>query len=130
MPPATRKQCDYPTCDRGPIDDNTGNQMPYITPVGIQTREEVNEELRQHVETAHLLPIRLNESARIDAEARRQEALARTVEAEAARNLSTRDPTPPVHQQQQIPTAARLPTEKIATLPKPSIQLESTESDW
>ena len=91
----------------------------------------MNEELKTHIETAHLIPIRLNESEakRIDAEARRQEAQARTIEAEATRNLSTRDPTPPTPQQLQPPTA-RPTAEKIATLPRPSIQLESMESDW
>ena len=31
MPPATRKVCDYPTCDRGPVHNVTGVPTPYST---------------------------------------------------------------------------------------------------
>lgn len=126
MPNATRKVCDYPTCTRGPLDAN-GIATPYVTPTGLQTREDVNEDLRVHVDTAHLLPIRLAE-----AETKKIEAEARRIEAEAARNLSTREPAPqPTPQTTSTETSApRQFTEKRDTLPRPHIELESSESDW
>ena len=61
MPNATRKICDYPGCALGPLDANH-LPTPYVTPVDLRTREEVTEDLKQHVETAHQLQIRLAEA--------------------------------------------------------------------
>ena len=54
MPNASRKICDYPDCSAGPLDANH-LPRPYVTPAELRTREEVSEDLRQHVETAHTL---------------------------------------------------------------------------
>ena len=49
------------TTDQGP-EDGDGVPSQYITPEGIPTRAEVAEDLKQHVEMAHVLPLRLAES--------------------------------------------------------------------
>ena len=97
MPPASRKTCDYPFCDKGPPDDRIGSPTPYITPDGLTTRQEVNEDLKFHVDTAHMMVIRFNEweAKRIDAEARKNEA-------KTSRNLSTREPLPPSVQDELV----------------------------
>lgn len=48
MPPATRKQFDYPNCDRRPVDDTTGVTSPYITPVGIHGTNMTTKSQIQH----------------------------------------------------------------------------------
>ena len=124
MPDAARKVCDFPNCSRGPPDANS-QPTPYVTPTGLRTREDVNEDLKQHVDTAHLLPIRLAE-----AESRKLEMEARKIEAEAARNISLREPTQ--HVPQEVPTVptARPFSEKRDVLPRPHIELDVSESDW
>ena len=72
MPDANRKCCDFPGCTRGPLDANQ-QPTPYVTPTGLRTRDEVNGDLKQHVDTAHMLPMRLAEaeSRKLDMEARK-----------------------------------------------------------
>ena len=126
MPNATRKVCDYPNCTRGPLD---ANQLPtpYITPPDLQRREEVSEDLRVHVDSAHMMPIKMAEAEfkKIEAEARRIEARAREIEAETAREVASRDPQP----QNNAPETNRNVTEKRNPLPRPQIELDVTESD-
>ena len=75
MPNATRKLCDYPNCNHGPPD---ANQLPtpFITSVDLRTRGEVSDELKQHVEVAHMLIIR------------QEEAVAKRIEMEAEKMMS------------------------------------------
>ena len=63
MPPATRKQCDYPGCASGEPNEE-GIRAIYITPEGPATRADVNTDLMQHVEIAHTLQIKLLEAQR------------------------------------------------------------------
>ena len=76
MPPAARKVCDFPGCNRGPPDGDD-NPTAYITPPDLQRREEVVADLREHVNMAHELPLKLvetdvkklaTETAKIEAE--------------------------------------------------------------
>lgn len=60
MPNTTQKFCDFPGCTSGQPDAND-MPTPYVTPPGLPTREEVAVDLRQHVETAHMLQIGLAE---------------------------------------------------------------------
>ena len=71
MPNASRKICEFPGCSSGPVD---ANQLPtpFITPAYLRTYEEVTEELRLHVETAHTILLRM-----ADAEAKKLEMEAR-----------------------------------------------------
>ena len=77
MPPAARKRCDFPGCDRGqPTAD--GQPDCYSTPEGLATRELVQADLKEHVEMAHILPIKA-----VEADERKLLARAALVKAEA-----------------------------------------------
>ena len=49
--------CNFPECSKGEP-DNDGNLTPYVTPVGLKTKDEVSGDLR-----AHELPLRHAEAA-------------------------------------------------------------------
>ena len=62
MPPAARRSCDYPGCDKGPQpDDPDTPRGPYVTHQDCQTRVEVNEDLDRHIKMAHELPLKNRE---------------------------------------------------------------------
>ena len=87
MAPAARKRCDFPGCDRGPPQPD-GEPDCYITPENLATHEQVKLDLKEHVEMAHILPIKA-----MEAEEKRFLAQANLVKAEADKILAERDPT-------------------------------------
>ena len=91
MPSATRKLCDFPGCLSCPLDSNH-LPTPYVTPADLRTREEVSEDLRQHVETAHTLQIRLAEveSKKLEIETKKLEMEVRKMEVENAQAIADR----------------------------------------
>ena len=127
MPPATRKHCDFPGCDRGPLDDD-GNKSCYVTPEGLPTRAEVMEDIKNHILMAHELPLRHSE-----AEVNKVKADTAKLEAETAKLLAERPPAPPT-----APTAP--PTGSPDTpasrgdrrdkIPRPVVDENINESDW
>ena len=125
MPNATRRSCDYPGCDAGPPDANNIHR-PYVTHPDNVRREEVTEDLKQLVEMAHLLPIRLEEAASCKIEAEANKILA-----EAQRLTASRDPPAQVpRSDNEQPSEARRYKEKIDSIPRPKIEENITESDW
>ena len=91
MPNASRKYCDYPQCASGPLDANH-LPTPYVTPADLRTREEVSEDMKQHVETAHELSIRKDEAEakKLEMEAKKLEFEVRKMEVELARSQADR----------------------------------------
>ena len=77
MPNATRQRCDFPGCDRGPPNEDGINDC-YTTPEGLGTRELVQQYLKEHVEMAHVLPIKA-----LEAEEKKIRAQAALVQAES-----------------------------------------------
>ena len=75
------------------------NQLPtpFITSVDLRTREEVSEEMRNHMEIAHMLQIKLAEAEakKIEMELRKIEMEARKIEAETAAGIAEREPPEP-----------------------------------
>ena len=125
MPPATRKVCDYPGCDRGP-GDAEGNPTPYVTEEGIPTRAEVVSDLMNHVKMAHELPNKAKES---QAEATRAEAEKLRAEAE---KLRAERPSGGGAELVEGTTerAGRGIVDKRAAIPRPEVDEGVTESDW
>ena len=83
MPPPNKKRCDYPGCTSGiPNDDGP---TPFETSDDNTARAEVTEELKNHIEVANLLPIKLEEqkAKTAEANAKSREADAKVIEAEA-----------------------------------------------
>ena len=120
MPNASRRTCDYPGCDSGPPDANN-LRGPYVTSLDNVRREEVTDDLKNHVEMAHLLPIRLEEAA-----TKKIEAEANKLLAEAQRIQADREP---VVQQPQAgaghpppDTAQRRFNEKRDVIPRPRVE--------
>ena len=93
MPNASRRLCDFPGCTSG-LPDANQLPTPYLTNAELRTREEVSEDLRLHIETAHKLLIRQAEAQAkaLEMEARKIEMEARKYEAETARILANREP--------------------------------------
>ena len=132
MPSATRKFCDFPGCSSGPPDENL-TPTPYVTPQELRTREEVSEDLRNHVETAHTLRIRLAEAdaKRIEMEAPKLEMEVRKIEADTARALAECEPQQPTEQaeHQHHQPVSRGFIDKRDLIPRPKIELHVGESD-
>lgn len=125
MPPAFCRTCDYPGCKSGPEDHNN-IRRPFITSEDNRWREELTEDIKQHVEMAHMIPIRLE-----DAATKKIEAKACKVEAKASRILVSRKPNLVQQTDQQQPSIqTRTFQHKRGTIPKAKIEESSTESDW
>ena len=123
MAPAARKTCDFPGCSKGGT-DGSGNPLLYMTDEGIPTREEVKQDLKEHVKMAHELPLKHKEAA---AEELRAEA--EKIRAEAAKLVAER---PDGHQGAGVSGSGstRAIVDKRAAIPRPSIDEGVTESDW
>ena len=102
--------CGFPGCDQGEPDDD-GIPTAYMTPEGIATRAEVNEELKEHVRMAHELIVKHKEL-----EVAKLQAEADKICAEAARVAAAH---PPVQGQQSTPgqSEGRVAKEKRAVIP-------------
>ena len=122
MPNATRKICDFPGCTRGPLDANE-EPTPYITPAGLQQREEVNADLREHLNMAHELPLKHAES-----EVKKLAAETAKIEAENQRILLQRDPAE-AQQQQPLPQQPQQ-LDRRDKIPRPVIDEGINQSDW
>ena len=125
MPHATRKRCDFPGCDRGQPDED-GKPDCYTTPEGLATRELVQLDLREHVEMAHLLPIKA-----LEAEEKKLVAQANLLNEEANRIRADRP------QNQDPPDTANAATRpntssgaKMEKIPHPTIEEGVSEGDW
>ena len=120
MPPAARQRCNFPGCNRGPPDEDGVNDC-YTTPEGLATRELVSQYLKEHVEMAHMLPIKA-----LEAEERNILAQATLVKAEADKIRAKRPPD------QQAATTASSTTSgpKTEKIPCPTIDEGVSEGDW
>lgn len=59
MPAATRRNCEYPGCVSGPIPEGGDTNGPYIIlHPDCATRAEVTEDIKNHVEMVHTLPLK------------------------------------------------------------------------
>ena len=119
MPPAKRRNCEYPGCELGPPDDN-GTRGPYLSHEECQTHKDVVEDIQNHVEMAHRLPLQVaqNSTNMIAEETKR-------IQAQTARTIAetnTEDPD-------DRPTSKRSNL-KRTPIPRPSLEENSTESDW
>ena len=125
MPTAGWKLCRYPGCNQG-LEDGDGNLSPYIRPEGIPTRSEVAEDLKQHVEMVHVLPLRLAKSK--DNEIKTQMDKLRAETEKLVAELQS------VQQQQMAATRQELGStqtivDKWAAIPWPSIDEGVNKSD-
>ena len=136
MPNATRKICDFPGCSSGPPD---ANQLPtpFVTAADLRTREEVNEEMNKHVETAHMLAVRLAEAnaKQLEMTARKIEMEAKKYELETARMQLERDDQASTGTGQRggavgVNNPPRGYSNKHESLPRPKIEHSSSELDW
>ena len=120
MPAAARKRCDFPGCDRG-LQTPEGEPDCYVTPEGLPTRAEVIQDLKEHVEMAHVLPMRM-----LEAEEKKLLASAALVKAEADKLRAER----PVDQQPSPAPATSGSGPKTEKIPRPTIEEGISEGDW
>ena len=57
MPVASRRTCEFPRCVSGPTPEGADTPGPYISHVDCTTRSEVQEDIRDHVNMVHNLPL-------------------------------------------------------------------------
>ena len=126
MAPATRKVCDFPGCDAGEPDGDDCPQ-PYATPSNLQTRDEVSQDLREHVFRAHELPLRVSEAA-----VNKLKAETGKIQAETARVVADRPAPAPV--QVQAPQYSEHTTPRMQDrrdkIPHPQVDEGISQSDW
>ena len=119
MPPASRRTCTVPGCTSGPLAEGEETPGPYVTHVECATRAEVSEDLRDHVNMVHDLPLKT------------QQVQVHQYQAETERlrltpQTSVDDELEPEDTQQN----AKLPKSKLESIPRPKIQSSATQSDW
>ena len=139
MPPPSQKRCDYPGCSYGTPGEN-GEATPFFTSDSNTKKEEVIEELKNHVEMAHLLPIRLAEdrTKALENQAQLVQAEANKLREETAHLLATQSSvagsdsgsTTPSVQQSSDNSAARPFIDKRDALPRPQIEENISSADW
>lgn len=113
MPPAAPRTCEYPGCQGGPPDGD-GVRGSYVTHPDNQKREEVMEDYKLHVEVAHKLPIEEQKTARA------------ALEAATAASAQEDDDV----ESDATSTRSRPFFQKRDSIPRPSVEENSTESDW
>ena len=130
MPNATRWVCDFPDCNKGEPDSD-GNPTPYATPAGLHTRDEVSQDLSDHVFWAHELPLRHSEAA-----VQKVKADTAKIEAETAQLVANRPVPEPVVQQaapqqaSQGPGHGRGQGDRRDRIPRPQVDEGIGQSDW
>lgn len=142
MPPAFRRQCDYPGCRSGPPGPN-GEENPFITCEDLARREDLATELDKHVEMAHLLPIRLEENRTktikaeaqsVQAEANRIHEETQRIFAQTAQAQQSSSAASPSHSSGTSasldPSVPKPFLDKMDALPRPTIQENSSGADW
>ena len=93
MPLPARQVCDYPNCNVGPPEEENGPPTPFITTQGLQTRAEVNEELKNHVDRRHLYPIEAQKAQALIIQAEASKIIGGTQKILAEQQIS-RDTSP------------------------------------
>ena len=130
MPNPSRRSCQVPGCDLGPPDDN-GIRGPYVTHEENATKAEVKEDLESHVEMAHKIPLQQTQTNTKQVEASTQQIQAKTKETEAeTRRLLIERGTDVQDAPVTESTAQRRFQEKRDSIPRPTIEENSTESDF
>lgn len=120
MPPAARRLCDYPGCQFGPIpDDPEVPRGPYMTQVKCQTRAEVMDDYKTHIEAAHNLPLKNRELTVKQTEADTNKLLAENAVRQSADTVSIPSNSEPSKF-----------NEKRDPIPRPKIGLGASEADW
>ena len=125
MPAAARKRCNFPACDRG-MPDEDGNPDCYTTPEGLQTRDQVSADLKEHVDMAHLMPIRM-----LEAEEKKLQAQANLVKAEADKLRAERPPGESGNTAaNNAPAGSSHAGAKTEKIPRPTVDEGVSEGDW
>ena len=126
MPNATRRVCDFPECSKGEPDPD-GTPTPYATPVGLHTKDEVSQDLCDHVFRAHELPLRHAEAAVAKVKADTEK-----IQAETARVVA--DSPAPEAQRPAAPSPAVGPApsqgDRRDRIPRPQVDEGISQSDW
>ena len=118
MPPASRITCSVPGCVSGPIPEGSDTPGPYITHVECTTRADVKEDLREHVNMVHELPLK------------HQQVEAQKYQAETDRLRLTPKPLEDEIEHEDVQNTANKQRSKLETIPRPKIQPNATQSDW
>lgn len=117
MPPAAPRTCEFPDCSSGPPDGD-GLPTPYTTRSDNNTRAELMEDLNSHMRMRHELPAQSNSTALLAEQNRR-------IKAETAKILAEK-----YNNQDRDRTEERRFHQKSDSIPRPSIQEGSSDSDW
>ena len=128
MPTASRRACEYPGCTSGPPGEG-GVNGPYLSHEDCSTKAEVTEDIKNHVEMAHRLPMQVQQNAAnlIGQETARIKAQTEQLKVQNASNddLDGVDDSTDTTQSNR----SRF-TNKRDSIPRPTIDENCTESDW
>ena len=124
MPNASRRECEYPGCVSGPPREGQDTNGPYLSHPECTTRAEVSEDIKNHVEMVHSLPLKQQQvqveqykakTERIKVQQNNQDD---DVDVES---VSTASGSTANHRKSRV---------RLDTIPRPKIQSNSTASDW
>ena len=126
MPNATRQVRDFPECSKGEPDDD-GSATPYATPAGLQTKDEISQDLRDHVFRAHKLPLRHAEAA-----VQKVKADTEKIQAKTVRTVANRSAPEPVQQRvaPPLPHQGHVQRDRRDRIPRPQVDEGIGQSDW
>ena len=131
MPSAARRTCEYPGCALGPPDpDNEGQRLPYITHEENTKKEEVAEDINRHIKMAHELPLQSSQIQLQRQQNETQQIVARTKETEAETRRIVVERGTDVESEPGDVRNERPFQQKRDSIPRPSIQENSSESDF
>ena len=121
MPVASRRTCEFPGCVSGPIPEGSETPGPYISHVDFTTRAEVQEDIRDHVNMVHNLPL---EHQKLSVKQYKvQTERMKVTNSEADGDDSNPDSI-------ASSTASRKSHSKLESIPRPRIKENCTQSDW
>ena len=114
MPVASRRQCEFPRCTSGPVPEGSDTPGPYMSHTDCTTRQEVTEDINNHVNMVHTLPLK-----HFEAQTERMKATTDTADTDS--NAASIEST----------TTRRTKNHsKVESIPRPKINENCTQSDW
>ena len=119
MPVASRQTCEFPGCVSGPIPDGQDTNGPYMTHPECATHAEVTEDLNNHVNMVHNLPLKHQQVAVQQYQAETDRMRLTPQDSVGDDNINEDDSA----------TASRHSKSKLETIPRPKIAANSTQSD-
>ena len=126
MPNASRRECEFPGCVSGPPREGHDTNGPYLSHPECATRAEVTEDIKNHVEMVHNLPLK-HQEVQVEQYKAKTERIRVQQQSQDNDDIDAESGSTNSGSTQSQSRKSRV---KLENIPRPKIQSNSTASDW